>query len=146
MSGDYPSMTESKINLVDFRKVFNIPSDFIRTACKVVGIEISKFEDKQILPLYNQILETENDTILLYAFIESKLTGKIETTKKKEFEKEQIDKCSQETASRRPEYLFLKEDLTEAKIIKRPKDAIDVSSSSDLDLRKEDFITIGYLE
>ena len=82
-------MTEPKIKLTHFRKSFNIPSDFIRSTCKVLNLEILKVEDEPVIPLYNQILQRDNDTILLYAFIESKLTGKIETTKRKEFNEEE---------------------------------------------------------
>ena len=77
-------MNEPQIKLTTFRKSFNIPSDFIRSTCKVLNIEILKVENEPIIPLYNQILQKENDAVLLYAFIELKLTGKIETTKRKE--------------------------------------------------------------
>jgi len=83
-------MNEPQIRLTHFRKSFNIPSDFIRSTCKVLNLEILKVEDEPAIPLRNQILQKENDTILLYAFIESKLTGKIETTKKKEFNEEEL--------------------------------------------------------
>lgn len=135
-------MNEPKIKLTNFRKSFNIPSDFIRSTCKVLNLEILKVENEPVIPLYNQILQRENDTILLYAFIESKLTGKIETTKQKEFNEEKLNKCSEETSQKRNEYIFIKDTPTETRLIKKPKEAIDISSSSDLDLRKEDFITM----
>lgn len=135
-------MNEPQIKLTNFRKSFNIPSDFIRSTCKVLNIEILKVENEPVIPLCNQILQKENDAILLYAFIESKLTGKIETTKKKEFNEEELNKCSEETSQKRNEYILIQDTPTETKIIKKPKEAIDISSSSDLDLRREDFITM----
>lgn len=135
-------MNEPQLKLTNFRKSFNIPSDFIRSTCKVLNIEILKVEKEPVIPLYNQILHKENDTILLYAFIESKLTGKIETTKRKEFNEEELNKCSEETSQKRNEYILIQENPEETKIIKRPKEAIDISSGSDLDLRREDFITM----
>ena len=135
-------MDQPQIKLTTFRKSFNIPSDFIRSTCKVLNLEILKFENEPVIPLYNQILQKENDTILLYAFIESKLTGKIETTKKKEFNEEELNKCSEETSQKRDEYILIEDAPSETKIIKKPKEAIDISSSSDLDLRKEDFVSM----
>ena len=135
-------MNEPQIKLTNFRKSFNIPSDFIRSTCKVLNLEILKVENEPVIPLYNQILKKENDTIILYAFIESKLTGKIETTKQKEFNEEELNKCSEETNQKRNEYILIQDTPTETKIIKKPKEAIDISSSSDLDLRREDFITM----
>jgi len=135
-------MTEPQIKLTNFRRSFNIPSDFIRSTCKVLNLEILKVENEPVIPLYNQILQKENDTILLYAFIESKLTGKIETTKKKEFNEEELNKCSQETSQKREEYILIQDSPIETKIIKKPKEAIDITSSSDLDLRKEDFVSM----
>jgi hypothetical protein len=135
-------MNQPKIKLTNFRKSFNISSDFIRSTCKVLNLEILKVENEPVIPLYNQILQKENDTILLYAFIESKLTGKIETTKQREFNEEELNKCSEETSLKRDEYIFIQDTPTETKIIKKPKEAIDITSSSDLDLRREDFIAI----
>jgi hypothetical protein len=135
-------MNEPQIKLTTFRKNFNIPSDFIRSTCKVLNIEILKVENEPVIPLCNQILQKENDAILLYAFIESKLTGKIETTRRQEFNEEELNKCSEETSQKRNEYILIQDTPSETKIIKKPKEAIDISSSSDLDLRREDFITM----
>ena len=135
-------MNEPQIKLTNFRRSFNISSDFIRSTCKVLNLEILKVENEPVIPLYNQILHKENDAILLYAFIESKLTGKIETTKKKEFNEEELNKCAEETSQKRSEYILIQDAPIEAKIIKKPKEAIDISSSSDLDLRREDFISM----
>jgi hypothetical protein len=135
-------MKEPQIKLINFRKSFNIPSDFIRSTCKVLNLEILKVENEPVIPLYNQFLQKENDTILLYAFIESKLTGKIETTRKKEFNEEELNKCLEETSQKRNEYILIQDTSTQTKIIKKPKEAIDINSSSDLNLRKEDFINM----
>ena len=135
-------MSEPQIKLINFRKSFNIPSDFIRSTCKVLNLDILKVKNEPVIPLYNQFLQKENDAILLYAFIESKLTGKIETTKKKEFNEKELNKCSEETNQKRNEYILIQDTPSETKIIKKPKEAIDISSSSDLDLRREDFITM----
>jgi hypothetical protein len=135
-------MTYSRINLINFRKAFNISSDFIRSTCKVLNLEILKVEDEPVIPLHNQILNKDNDTILLYAFVESKLTGKIETTKKKEFNEEELNKCAVETSQKRNLYILIEDTPTETTLIKKPKEAIDITSSSDLDLRREDFISI----
>ena len=135
-------MSEPQIKLTNFRKSFNISSDFIRSTCKVLNLEILKVEKEPVIPLYNQILQKENDTVLLYAFIESKLTGKIETTKQKEFNEEELNKCSEETSQKREEYILIQDVPIETKIIKKPKEAIDIASSSDLDLRKEDFVSM----
>jgi len=135
-------MNQPKIKLTHFRKSFNIPSDFIRSTCKVLNLEILKVEDEPVIPLHNQILQKENDTILLYAFIESKLTGKIETTKKKEFNEEELNKCAEETSQKRNSYILIENAPAKTTIIKKPKEAIDITSSSDLDLRREDFISM----
>lgn len=135
-------MTEPKIKLTHFRKSFNIPSDFIRSTCKVLNLEILKVEDEPVIPLYNQILQRDNDTILLYAFIESKLTGKIETTKKKEFNEEELNKCTEEASQKRNSYVLIEDTPAKTTIIRKPKEAIDITSSSDLDLRREDFISM----
>ena len=135
-------MSEPQIKLTNFRKSFNISSDFIRSTCKVLNLEILKVEKEPVIPLYNQILQKENDAILLYAFIESKLTGKIETTRKKEFNEEELNKCLEETSQKRNEYILIQDTSTQTKIIKKPKEAIDINSSSDLNLRKEDFINM----
>jgi len=133
-------MNEPQIKLINFRKNFNIPSDFIRSTCKVLNIEILKVENEPVIPLYNQYLKKENDAILLYAFIESKLTGKIETTRKKDFNEEELNKCSEETSQKRNEYILIQDFPTQTKIIKKPKEAIEINSSSDFNLRREDFI------
>lgn len=135
-------MTEPKIKLTHFRKSFNIPSDFIRSTCKVLNLEILKVEDEPVIPLYNQILQRDNDTILLYAFIESKLTGKIETTKRKEFNEEELNKCTEEASQKRTSYVLIEDTPAKTTIIRKPKEAIDITSSSDLDLRREDFISM----
>ncbi len=123
-------MNQPQIKLTNFRKSFNISSDFIRSTCKVLNHEILKVENEPVIPLYNQILQKENDTILLYAFIESKLTGKIETTKQREFNEEELNKCSEETSLKRDEYIFIQDTPTETKIIKKPKEAIDISNKT----------------
>ena len=87
-------MNSPQINLTSFRKTFNIPSDFIRSTCKILNIEIEKIDNEQYISLNNDLLNTENDTILLYAFLESKETGKIEKTKQKNFNDDAFDKCS----------------------------------------------------
>jgi len=135
-------MNQPRIKLTHFRKSFNIPSDFIRSTCKVLNLEILKVEDEPVIPLHNQILQKDNDTILLYAFIESKLTGKIETTKRKEFNEEELNKCAEETSQKRNSYILIEDAPTKTTIIKKPKEAIDITSSSDLDLRREDFISM----
>ena len=135
-------MTEPKIKLTHFRKSFNISSDFIRSTCKVLNLEILKVEDEPVIPLYNQILQRDNDTILLYAFIESKLTGKIETTRRKEFNEEELNKCAEEASQKRNSYVLIEDTPAKTTIISKPKEAIDITSSSDLDLRREDFISM----
>jgi hypothetical protein len=135
-------MNQPKIKLTHFRKSFNIPSDFIRSTCKVLNLEILKIEDEPVIPLQNQILHKDNDAIILYAFIESKVTGKIETTKRKEFNEEELNKCVEETIQKRNSYILIEDAPAKATIIKKPKEAIDITSSSDLDLRREDFISM----
>jgi hypothetical protein len=135
-------MNQPKIKLTHFRKSFNIPSDFIRSTCKVLNLEILKVEDEPVIPLYNQVLQKDNDTILLYAFIESKSTGRIENTKKKEFSSDEFNKCSDETKLKRDEYILIDDASSETRITKRPKEAIDITSSSDLDFRREDFVSM----
>ncbi len=132
-------MNEPQIKLTSFRKSFNIPSDFIRSTCRILNIEVKKIQNESVISLNNQLLQKENDTILLYAFIESKLTGKIETTKRKEFNEEELNKCNEETSQKRNGYILIEDSPTQTKIIKKPKEAIDVSSSSDLYLKREDF-------
>jgi hypothetical protein len=145
MSGNFifPIMNQHpKIKITHFRKSFNIPSDFIRSTCKVLNLEILKVENEPVIPLYNQILQKDNDTILLYAFIESKSTGKIENTKRKEFNSDEFNKCADETKLKRVEYILIDDAPSETRITKRPKEAIDITSSSDLDFRREDFVSM----
>ena len=58
-------MNQPQINLTNFRKEFNIPSDFIRSTCKILNIEIIKINTEQTIHLSNQLLNVPNDTILL---------------------------------------------------------------------------------
>lgn len=134
-------MNSPKIKLTSFRKTFNIPSDFIRSTCKILNIEIEKTDQEQYIPLQNNSLNTQNDTILLYAFTESKTTGRIETTKQKRFEEIVFNKCIKDTELQRSNYISISEDGSEVKITKKPKNAIDISSSS-IDVKKEEFIAI----
>jgi len=135
-------MKNTQIKIQEFRKAFNIPATFVRNVCKSLSIEILKVGEEQVVPLYNQILQKNNDSIILYAFVESETTGKLETTKDKKFSQEELDKCEEETKKKRDEYLLLEASSNQTKIIKKPKDAIDISSSSDIDLKKEEFINI----
>lgn len=134
-------MNSPKIKLTPFRKIFNISSDFIRSTCKILNIEIEKTDHEQYIPLQNNSLNTQNDTILLYAFTESKTTGRIETTKQKRFEEVVFNKCIKDTELQRSNYISISEDGSEVKITKKPKNAIDISSSS-IDVKKEEFIAI----
>lgn len=135
-------MNHPKIKLTSFRKCFNIPSDFIRSTCKILNIEIIKFKEEPVIELRNHILDKDNDAILLYAFFESKLTGKIESTKRKEFNEDEFNKSSQEAIRKRDEYILIDDASTETRIIKKPKNAIDIGSTSDLDFKKEEFIAL----
>jgi hypothetical protein len=134
-------MNTPKINLTLFRKTFNIPSDFIRSTCKILNIEATKINNHQFIPLLNQVLNTENDTVLLYAFLESKETGKIEKTKNQDFEGDIFNKCSDATKTNRSEYISAFETTSEVQITKKPRNSIDISSSS-IDVRKEEFIAL----
>lgn len=135
-------MKNSQIKIQNFRKCFGLSSTFVKNVCKALDIEIYKIGEEQVIPLYNQILQKNNDTLLLYAFIESETTGKTESTKRKDFSQEHIDACEDKTNNAREDYLLTEEVPSEGTIIKKPKDAIDVSSTSDLDLKKEEFINI----
>ena len=134
-------MTQPQINLTLFRKKFHIPSDFIRSTCKILNIEIDKINNEQYISLNNALLNAKNDTILLYAFLESKDTGKIEKTKQKNFDDDAFIKCSNNTGSVRSDYTSVLSDSSEVKITKKPKSSIDITSSS-IDVRKEEFISL----
>lgn len=134
-------MTSPQINLTLFRKKFNIPSDFIRSTCKILSIEVEKINNDHYIPLNNAVLNTENDTILLYAFLESKNTGKIEKTKQKKFDDEVFIECSNNTGSIRSDYTSVLSSSSEMKITKKPKNSIDITSSS-IDVRKEEFVSL----
>jgi hypothetical protein len=134
-------MNQPQINLTNFRKEFNIPSDFIRSTCKILNIEIIKINNEQAIPLSNQILNIPNDTILLYAFNESKLTGKIEKTKQKRFDDDEFNTLSAQTDLKREKYIMLSNEKPETQITKKPKEAIDITSTS-IDVKKEEFITL----
>ena len=134
-------MNSPQINLTLFRKKFGIPSDFIRSTCKILNIEIEKINNEQYIPLNNALLNAENDTILLYAFLESKDTGKIEKTKQKKFDDDAFIKCSNDTDSIRSDYTSILSAGSEVKITKKPKSSIDITSSS-IDVRKEEFISL----
>jgi len=134
-------MTQPQINLTLFRKEFGIPSDFIRSTCKILNIEIEKINNDQYILLNNALLNAENDTILLYAFLESKNTGKIEKTKQKKFDDDAFIKCSKDTDSIRSDYTSILSAGSEVKITKKPKSSIDITSSS-IDVRKEEFISL----
>lgn len=134
-------MNSPQINLTLFRKKFGIPSDFIRSTCKILNIEIEKINNEQYIPLNNTLLNADNDTILLYAFLESKDTGKIEKTKQKKFGDDAFIKCSNDTGSIRSDYTSILSAGSEVKITKKPKSSIDITSSS-IDVRKEEFISL----
>ena len=134
-------MNSPQINLTSFRKTFNIPSDFIRSTCKILNIEIEKIGNEQYISLNNDLLNTENDTILLYAFLESKETGKIEKTKQKNFNDDAFAKCSDDTGSNRSIYTSILKSNSEVRITKKPKSSVDITSTS-IDVRKEEFISL----
>lgn len=134
-------MNQPKINLTLFRKKFSIPSDFIRSTCKILNIEIDKVNSEQYIPLNNALLNAENDTILLYAFLESKNTGKIEKTKQKQFNDDTFIECSADTDNVRADYISILDSSSEVKITKKPKNSVDITSSS-IDVRKEEFISL----
>jgi hypothetical protein len=134
-------MNQPQINLTNFRKEFNIPSDFIRSTCKILNIETIKINNEQIIPLNNQLLNIPNDKILLYAFNESKLTGKIEKTKQKRFDDDEFNTLSAQTDLKREKYIMLSNEKPETQITKKPKEAIDITSTS-IDVKKEEFITL----
>jgi hypothetical protein len=132
-------MTYNKINLTDFRKTFNIPADFIRSTCKILNIEINKVNKDQFISLENTYLNIENDIILLYAFEESKTTGKLDRTKQKAFKEETLDTYLKQVEEHRQNYI--KAGNQEITLAKKPKDAIDISSTS-IDVRREEFISM----
>ena len=134
-------MTQPQINLTNFRKEFNIPSDFIRSTCKILNIEIIKINTEQTIPLSNQLLNVPNDTILLYAFNESKSTGRIEKTKQKRFNDDDFNTLSAQTDLKREKYIIISNEKPETQITKKPKEAIDITSTS-IDVKKEEFITL----
>ena len=135
------TMTQPQINLINFRKEFNISSDFIRSTCKILNIEIIKINNEQTIPLSNQLLNIPNDTILLYAFNESKSTGKIEKTKQSRFNDDEFNTLSAQTDLKREKYIVLSNEKPETQITKKPKEAIDITSTS-IDVKKEEFITL----
>jgi len=134
-------MNQPQINLTNFRKEFNIPSDFIRSTCKILNIEIIKINNEQAITLSNQLLNIPNDTILLYAFNESKSTGRIERTKQKKFNDDDFNTLSAQTDLKREKYIIISNEKPETQITKKPKEAIDITSTS-IDVRKEEFITL----
>ena len=134
-------MNSPQINLTSFRKTFNIPSDFIRSTCKILNIEIEKIGNEQYISLNNDLLNTENDTILLYAFLESKQTGKIEKTKQKNFNDDAFAKCSDDTGSNRSIYTSILKSNSEVRITKKPKSSVDITSTS-IDVKREEFISL----
>ncbi|RPH40918.1 MAG: hypothetical protein EHM87_21055 [Burkholderiales bacterium] len=135
-------MKSSQINLTTFGSTFKIPFNFLRSTCRILDIEIIKSGNDHIVALHNQSLDKDNDAVLLYAFTESRLTGKIETTKKRQFNEDEINHCKQEAEEKRHLYKYPINETTETRLVVKPKDAINVSSSSDLNFRKEDFISI----
>lgn len=134
-------MNQPQINLTLFRKIFNIPSDFIRSTCKILGIEIIKTNAEQYIPFIKEDLNIENDTILLYAFMESKSTGKIEKTKQRNFSDGSFDECSLLTNEKRNNYISIPMEQAEIQITKKPKSSVDITSTS-IDVRKEEFISL----
>ena len=134
-------MNSPQINLTSFRKTYNIPSDFIRSTCKILNIEIEKIDNEQYISLNNEFLNIENDTILLYAFLESKQTGKIEKTKQKNFDDDAFAKCSDNTGSNRFNYTSISKSNSEVRITKKPKSSVDITSAS-IDVKKEEFISL----
>jgi hypothetical protein len=135
------TMNQPQINLTSFRKEFNIPSDFIRSTCKILNIEIIKINNDQTIPLNNKSLNIPNDIILLYAFNESKSTGRIEKTKQKRFDDNEFHILSIQANSKREKYIILSNEKPETQITKKPKEAIDITSTS-IDVKKEEFITL----
>jgi hypothetical protein len=134
-------MKDPQINLTNFRKTFNIPSDFIRSTCKILSIEIDRIDNEQYISLNNEFLNAENDTILLYAFLESKQTGKLEKTKQKNFNDDAFTKCSDDARVNRSNYTSILKSNSEVRITKKPKSSVDITSTS-IDVKKEEFITL----
>ena len=133
-------MNNPKINLTKFRKEFSIPADFIRSTCKVLNIEILKVGNDLTIPLYNQNGNNENDIILLCAFAENKLTGRIEKTKNKEYDGGVLEETDNMVEKKRNDYILIEDDAETMVLSKPYKDALDIQSSSNLDIKKEDFI------
>ena len=131
-------MNNPEISLSKFRKEYNISSDFIRSTCKILGIEVLKKDKDQYIPLVNEALGIGNDEILVFADLERKSTGKIELTKRKEFNIDILDGFKKESRSN---YVFLSNDEQEMQITKKPKESIDITSSS-IDVRREEFISL----
>ena len=134
------NMNNAKINLTKFRKEFSIPADFIRSTCKVLNIEILKVGNDLTIPLYNQNGNNENDIILLCAFAENKLTGRIEKTKNKEYDGAVLEETDNMVEKKRNDYILIEDDAETMVLSKPYKDALDIQSSSNLDIKKEDFI------
>ncbi len=134
-------INQPQINLTLFRKSFNIPSDFIRSTCKILGIKIIKTNSEQYISFIKENLNIENDTILLYAFIESKSTGKIEKTKQNDFSGASFDECALLTTEKRNNYIFIPAEQAEVQITKRPKNSIDTTSTN-IDVKREEFISL----
>jgi len=136
------NMNNAKINLTKFRKEFSIPADFIRSTCKVLNIEILKVGNDLTIPLYNPNSNNENDIILLCAFAENKLTGRIESTKRREYDGDILEETNDMVEKKRNDYILIQNDAETMVLSKPYKDAVDIQSSSDLDIRREDFISM----
>lgn len=122
-------MTNLYINLQEFRKTFEIPSAFLKSVCKILGIEIIKRNELQLIPLMNEKLNYNNDVLCLYAFNESNITGKIENTRKNLFNNDKILLCEKK-ASEKCNLYVITEEAKGSIIKKKPANAIEITATT----------------
>lgn len=117
------------INLQEFRKTFEIPSAFLKSVCKILGIEIVKRNELQLIPLMNEKLNYNNDVLCLYAFDESNITGKLDNTRKNLFNNDKILLC-EEKANEKCNLYVITEEAKGSIIKKKPDNAIEITATT----------------
>jgi len=127
------------INLQEFRKAFDIPAGFLKSICKILGIEIIKRDELQIIPLMNEKLNYNNDVLCLYAFDESNITGKLDNTRKNLFNNDKILLC-EEKANEKCNLYVITEESKSSIIKKKPDNAIEITATTPS--KEDQFINI----
>ena len=133
-------MKKELINLSAFRECYNLSADFVKSVCKILDITIEGQGKDAFILLDNDDLSRENDALLLYADNERDTTGRLDTTKNKDFIREEYLRSADRASIDRSKYVFTDRKTSQSAITKKPKTSIDIASK-EIEADREDFIS-----